>query len=243
MIRKISLLIVLIGLLSPAFSQEKTTKKTSARPDIPGVFNIGYGFNFAPGAPTTFDANFIGSTSFNLYYQYEFRILKSNFSFVPGIGFAFERYRFKNGYVLTDYPGTDSVRMEPPLVAGFKSLKKSKLITNYVEVPLEFKYSLNPEDPSRSFNISVGGKIGYLFDSYTKVKYFEESENKKMKDKQYFNLSQIRYGVTSRIGFGAFSIFGYYNLNPLFEKNKGPVTNGERTEFSTFTVGLSLASF
>lgn len=243
MIRKISLLIVFIGLLSPAFSQEKPAKKTSARPDIPGVFDIEFGFNFAPTAPPNFDANFFGSTTFNLYYQYEFRILKSNFSFVPGIGFSFERFRFKNAYVLTDVPSTDSVKMLPPLSTDFKNIKKSKLITNYIEVPLEFKYSLNPDDPARSFSISVGGRIGYLFDSYTKVKYHEDGENKKAKDKQNFNLSQFRYGLTSRIGFGAFSVFGYYNLNPLFEKNKGPASSGVVTNFSTFTVGLSLASF
>lgn len=243
MIRKISLLIVFIGLLFSAFGQEKTTKKTSARPDIPGVFNIEYGFNFAPTAPKDFDANFFGSTTFNLYYQYEFRILKSNFSFVPGIGFSFERFKFKNGYVLTNFPGTDSVKMLSRTPAGYPNLKKSKLITNYVEVPLELRYNFNPEDPARSFKISVGGRIGYLFDSFTKVKYREDGQTKKMKDKQNFNLSEFRYGLTGRVGFGSFSIFGYYNLNPLFEKNKGPVLNKEITDFSTFTVGLSLASF
>ncbi|HOX82645.1 MAG TPA: outer membrane beta-barrel protein [Chryseolinea sp.] len=243
MIRKISLLILFIGLFSPAFSQEKPAKKTSARPDIPGSFMIEYGFNFAPVATNNFDPNFIGSTTFNLYYQYEFRILKSHFSFVPGIGFSFERYKFKNGHVLHNYPGTDSVKMLSPIAAGYPKLKKSKLITNYIEVPLELRYSLNPDDPARSFKISVGGRIGYLFDSFEKVKYSEDSQNKKIKDKQNFNLSQFRYGLTSRFSFGSFSLFGYYNLNPLFEKGKGPVLNGERTEFSTFTVGLSLASF
>ncbi len=243
MIRKISLLILFIASLSPAFSQEKPVKKTSARPDIPGAFVIEYGFNFAPTAPKDFDANFLGSTTFNLYYQYEFRIAKSHFSFVPGIGFSFERFKFKNGYVLNNYPNGDSVKMLSRVDAGYPKLKKSKLITNYVEVPLEFRYSLNPDDPARSFKISLGGRIGYLFDSFEKVKYREDGQTKKFKDKQDFNLSQFRYGLTSRLSFGSFSIFGYYNLNPLFQKNNGPVLNGVRTEFNTFTVGLSLSSF
>jgi hypothetical protein len=243
MIRKISLLIVFIVILSPAFSQEKPAKKTSARPDIPGTLMIEYGFNFAPTASQGFDPNFIGSTTFNLYYQYELRILKSHFSFVPGIGFSFERYKFKNGHVLTNYPIYDSVKMLPPVAAGYPQLKKSKLITNYVEIPLEFRYSLNPDDPARSFKISIGGRVGYLFDSFEKVKYREDGQTKKIKDKQNFNLTQFRYGLTSRLSFGSFSLFGYYNLSPLFEKGKGPVLHGERTEFSTFTVGLSLASF
>ncbi len=243
MIRKISLLIVFIALLSPAFSQEKPTKKTSARPDIPGMLTLEYGFNFALRAPKDFDPNFIGSTTFNLYYQYEMRLFKSHFSFVPGIGFSFERYKFKDGRVLTNYPSYDSIKMETATAAGYTSLKKSKLITNYIEAPLEFQYSINPDDPAHSFKISVGGRIGYLFDSFSKVKYHEYQENKKIKDKQNFNLSQFRYGLTSRISFGSFSIFGYYNLNPLFQKGKGPVNNGVITDFNTFTVGLSLSSF
>jgi hypothetical protein len=171
------------------------------------------------------------------------RLFKSHFSFVPGIGFSFERYKFKDGRVLTNYPAYDSIKMETPTTVGYTSLKKSKLITNYIEAPLEFQYSINPDDPARSFKIAIGGRIGYLFDSFTKVKYHEYTENKKIKDKQNFNLSQFRYGLTSRISFGSFSIFGYYNLNPLFEKGKGPVNNGVIMDFNTFTAGLSLSGF
>lgn len=75
------------------------------------------------------------------------------------------------------------------------------------------------------------------------MKYHEYHENKKAKDKQNFNLTDFRYGLTSRISFGPFSLFGYYNLSPLFQKGKGPSLKGTVTDFNTFTVGVSLASF
>src|SRR5690606_30868686 len=85
----------------------------------------------------------------------------------------------------------------------------------------EIRYSTKPDDPARSFKISVGGRIGYMYDSFTKIKYKENSEVKQLKNKQDFNLTKFRYGLTARIGVGNFSLFGYYNLTPLFEEGKG----------------------
>ncbi len=113
------------------------------------------------------------------------------------------------------------------------------LVANYVEIPLEFRFDTTPEDIARSFNVAIGGRIGYLFDSKMKVKYKEDAETKIMKDKQNLGLTQIRYGVYSRIGVGAFNIFGFYNLTPLFEKDKGP----DKTTMNSYTVGISINGF
>jgi len=242
MMRKIAAVIALTALVTSAFAQETTPKRTSARPDIPGTFVLEYGFTFPLQPPDNFNTAWFGTKTFNLYYQYDFRIAKSNFFFVPGIGFAFERYKFKDGYVV-GYNANDSLTMISPGDAGYSKLKKSQLIANYIEVPLEFCFRSNPDDPARSFKASIGGRVGYMFDSFTKVKYREDGETKKLKDKQNYSLSQFRYGVTARVGFGPFSVFGYYNLNPLFESGKGPGYKGQVTDFNTFTVGLSLASF
>jgi hypothetical protein len=108
---------------------------------------------------------------------------------------------------------------------------------------MEIRFTLNPDDPSRSFKTAVGGRIGYMYDSFTKIKYSENTETKKLKDKQDYNLSKLRYGLTGRIGFGNFSIFGYYNLTPLFEENKGLKENNVYNNFPTWTIGVSVASF
>jgi hypothetical protein len=132
--------------------------------------------------------------------------------------------------------------------AGIPGIKKSHLITNYIEIPLELRYSTNPDDPARSFKISVGGRIGYMYDSFSKIKYKEDGEVKKIKNKEDFNLNKIRYGLSARIGVGNISLFGYYNLSPLFEEGKGlsdiiSTENSVKNDFSTLTIGISLASF
>jgi hypothetical protein len=240
--RKIAAILAFTALFASAFGQETTTKKTT-RPDIPGTFTLELGVNSASGAPNRFDLGFWGSRSLNVYYQYDIRILKSKFSFVPGIGFSLERFKFKNGYSL-GYSG-DSLAMLSPTQrnAEYPGIKKSMLVTNYIEVPLEICFRSNPEDPARSFKASVGGRIGYMLDSFNKIKYRENGETKKIKDKQDFQLNKIRYGIYGKIGVGNFSVFTYYNLSPLFESGKGPVEKKVKTEFSTMTIGISLSSF
>lgn len=244
MIKKLAGIIILSGVSFMALSQATPAKKTTARPDIPGTFVVELGLNRDNGGPGDFSLGLIGSRTFNIYYQYDFRILKSPFSFVPGIGFSLERYRFKNEYTL-DYTSdiSDELVLIPPADAVVPDIKKSQLITNYLEIPVEIRYTINPDDPSRSFKIAFGGRAGYLFDSFTKVKYKENSEVKKFKDKQDFNLTKLRYGLTGKIGFGNFSLFGYYNLTPLFEEGKGLKQDDIYNNFNTYTIGISLSSF
>jgi hypothetical protein len=249
MTHKIAVLLFLSGISFTVLAQNEAPKKISRRPDIPGTFVLEFGFNSDLSAPEEFSLGFFGSRSVNIYYQYDFRILKSSFSFVPGIGLSLERFKFGNEYTL-DYDPADaqSIMMVAPGDTGIPGIKKSQLITNYIDIPLEIKYSTKPDDPARSFKISVGGRVGYMYDSFSKIKYKENSEVKKFKNKEDYNLNKFRYGVTARIGIGNFSLFGYYNLTPLFEEGKGVsdiISSTERVknDFSTLTIGISLASF
>ena len=81
--------------------------------------------------------------------------------------------------------------------------------------------------------------MGFLFESHTKVNYSEGGEDKTIKDKQNHGLSSFRYGLYSRIGVGSFSLFGYYNITPVWQANKGP----EQTQLNTLTIGISLSGF
>lgn len=247
--QKIGALIILLSVAITALAQTESTRKVSRRPDIPGTFTLEFGFNSALDGPDNFNLGFYGSRTVNLYYQYDFRILNSPIFFTPGIGLGLERFKFNNEYTL-GYAANDlnSIVMVSPENTGLPGIKKSQLITNYIDIPLEIKFLTKPEDPARSFKIAVGGRIGYLFDSFTKIKYKEEGEVKKLKNKESYNLNPIRYGLSARIGVGNVSLFGYYNLSPLFEKEKGlsdaiSETVSVKNDFSTLTIGISLASF
>lgn len=239
MIRKTLLFTLFAAATITAAAQTET--KTEKRPDIPGTFVVEFGFNRDLTGPDNFSLDFWGSRTVNIYYQYDIRILNSRFSLVPGIGLSLERFKFKRERTFA-FDTEDSLKLLLPSDLNL-DIRKSQLITNYLEIPLELKYSSKPEDPARTFKASIGGRLGYLYDSFTKLRYKENGQTVRLKDKRDWNLNNFRYGVSAKIGIGNFSLFGYYNLTNLFESGKGPYLRNEQDDFPTFTAGISLSSF
>lgn len=226
----------------PGAESAYTNGRTGDKPDIPGTFMLELGFNNGLNAPQRFDLGFWGSRTLNVYYTYEMQILKSKFSFIPGIGLSLERFKFKNWATL----GYDADTVElflPSETPDITGERKSQLITNYFDIPVELRFTSNPSDPNRALKIGVGGRIGYLYDAFTKMKYKQDGEVRQLKNKQYYNLTRFRYGIYGRLGIGNFSLFAYYNLTPLFEKGKGLYERQRPIDFQTMTVGISLSSF
>ncbi len=209
-------------------------RQAQARPDLPGNLKVELGWNFLQDEPAPMAINTFGSRTVNVSYSYELPVGKFGLFFVPGIGIGMDRYKFDADFTLSqnangDVSFTDITELNP---------KKSHLITNYVDIPLEFRFYTNPDDRKRSFNISFGGKFGFLFESQTKLKYDDGSETVKVKNKKSYGLNPFRYGLTGRIGYGGFNVFGYFSLSELFED--GP--NGT-VDTSNFTIGLSVNLF
>ena len=242
MFKKLVIFVLFVAFSSTGFAQSetKTVESKKGRPDIPGTFAIDLGLNF-PSEKAGFNTNPFGSRTLNIYYYYDLQIGKSSFSIHPGFGFGLERYKFNNdktlGYVS---PTSSEITMVPvsEVVEG-SSLKKTSLITNYIDVPLEVRFSANPDDPGRTFKMSLGFKFGVLYESFTKIKYRDNGETKRLKDKQNYNLNPIRYGALFRIGFGNISLYANYTLSPLFENGKGP----DRAVINNFTAGFTMAVF
>jgi hypothetical protein len=249
--KKNAITFLFILLTGFAFGQNSTDQK-KPKPNLPGTFLVDLGVNRGMGSPSKFKQGFWGSRTVNIYYQYPIRFGRSKFSFNPGLGVSLERWKFTNGAMLIDtlelvsFPNgavaTDQVeqynllspkRIYPELA------KKSMFVTNYFEIPIEFRFDTNPEDINRSFNIAVGGRVGILFDAFTKIKYNDLGEVVKVKNKLNHGVNPFRYGIYTRVGIGGFSLFGFYNLTDMFEKDKGP----EATTMNSLTVGISINGF
>ncbi|MCU0356699.1 MAG: PorT family protein [Cyclobacteriaceae bacterium] len=241
MIHRLALIAFLICPIITSLSQSDANtpvKPRKGRPNIPGTIMVDFGLNFPFNTPPDFTTGVWGSRTVNLYYFVDKRIGNSKFSVHPGAGFGLERYKFTNNYTLAfgTVPETqDRVFMVPTTL----DVSKSMLISNYFDALMDFRFTVNPSDPNRSFKVSLGIKGGYLFDSGTKLRYREDGETKRLKDKQNWNLSPFRYAATFRIGIGNFSLFATYNINPVFEKGLGP----GQADFNNFTTGISLAAF
>ncbi len=233
----------------------QTEAPPRGRPDIPGTFMVEFGFNRLTRPPQELRYGFWGSRTLNIYYQYDRRIGETRFSVHPGLGVGLER--FKPISFIQTYPDT-SLRISGATLIrqangntawinsgqilfndSTRSASKSMLIINYIDLPVELRFTANPNDPAKSFKAAIGGRVGILLNAHTKLKYKEEGEVKKLKNRQDFNLSELRYSAFARIGVGNVYLSLYYNLNNLFKENRGPAT----TPTSVYTITLSLASF
>jgi hypothetical protein len=119
------------------------------------------------------------------------------------------------------------------------SFKKYKLATTYAEAPVELRFRTNPDDDRRSVKLAVGAKVGTLLNAHTKGKTLENKEGNTINDykvkeysKRYFNTTRI--SLTGRVGFGHFSLFGSYQLTPLFKEGQAPTIR-------PLTIGLTLS--
>lgn len=219
---------------------DKKKKKQKARPDLPGILLIDVGFNFLQDNPEGMDVGFWGSKIVNFYYYLDIPIGKSHFSFGPGIGFGLEKYSFDDNNTLTlNNSGNTEITELANLLNDDVEIKKSKIAANYIDIPVEFRFHVNKENHDQGFRAAIGGKVGFLFDGHTKIKYEEDGDNKKIKQKDNFNLQRFRYGVTARIGFPGINLFGYYSLSELFESGRGP----DETTATSFNLGISISGF
>ncbi len=234
-------LIVIALSLTVFVSSAQEKSKKAAMPDIPGSFIIDFGFNRAINPPDKFSQDFWGSRTVNVYYRYPVRFGRTKFSVIPSIGLSLERYKFSNNFTLDRTPASDGTY--PLFIATTQfpntTIIKSMLVTNYLELPIGFRYDTKPEDIASSVSFELGGRVGVLYQSFTKVKYEENGETKKAFDEQRHGLNSLRYGLYGRFGIGGFNFFTFYNLSPTFEANKGP----GKTTMNSFTFGISINGF
>lgn len=214
------------------------------RPDLPGALIIDIGINNLSNAPDNINTNSFQSKTVNITYFYDLPIGNSKFTFTPGIGLGLEKFSFKNNYSLeSSFDANDELQVAPILLSdnltNVLEYGRSKLGANYLDIPLEFRFYTRKNQYARGFRAAIGGKVGVLYSTFTKYKYQDSNgDNHMVKNRANYGLNRFRYGVQARVGFGGFSLFGYYELSDKFDT---PPPGGENT--SNMTFGIALTGF
>lgn len=229
--KHIILLLTAVLIQTTVFAQDE--KK--GRPNIPGTLQFDYGYSFSI-KNDNLPFKIGGNRTFNAYYYQNFPIGDSKFSFHPGIGLGLDRLKFDSDTVNIISANTEQTQFNR---LENLDVKKSMFITNYIDIPIEFRFNSNPADLRRSFKVSIGGKIGVPFQAKSKLKFVENNSNVVVKEKRDFNLSPFRYSAYLRIGGADYYVFANYALSPLFETGKGP---GD-VDINMLTVGFSFNGF
>ncbi|MEP7163055.1 MAG: outer membrane beta-barrel protein [Ferruginibacter sp.] len=218
------LLVVVLVLLAsmPAFSQTAKDKKNKDILSRSGDhLMLQLSSDHWLGAPDSVKSHIKGfSRGINVYAMLNkpFRA-DPRFSIAFGIGVGSSNIYFKK--MTVDIAATTTAL---PFTATdtTEHYKKFKLSNTFLEVPIEFRFTSNPETPNKAIKVALGAKIGTMLNAHTKAKTLQDASGKtisnaieKTNTKSYFNTTRL--ALTARIGYGNFTLFGAYNVTAMFK--------------------------
>ncbi|MBA2746722.1 MAG: outer membrane beta-barrel protein [Flavisolibacter sp.] len=238
--RRIFLAALFLCTVSCAFAQADTIIRKANPAAVPRVggndhFLMQFGLTQWAGKPDSINTRG-ASRSFNMYFMFNFPFRTNpQWSVAIGPGLATDHIFFDNTYVgIKDETTTLQFRD----VTDTSHFKKYKLATAYLEAPVELRFTLNPEK-TRSVKIAVGAKVGTLLSAWVKGKNLVDRNGNsiseyisKEKSKRFFNTNRL--SVMGRIGYGNFSGFVSYAINPLLKEGVGPTLR-------PLTIGITLS--
>jgi hypothetical protein len=111
--------------------------------------------------------------------------------------------------------------------------KKSKLSISYIQASLipVLDFGDHGRKPrfwdgynDNAFRIGFGPYIGYRISSHSKIVYNDDGRERD-KDRDGFYLNNFRYGARLQLGYRSTDLFFNYDLNELFQENRGPKLN------------------
>ena len=240
--KKLLLVAVAFVVASSAFAQKPAEKKKKDWTKVTSRGGDHLMFQISNdrwmGVPDSVKNHMKGfNRGFNAYIMLD-KVFKGapNFSVAFGVGVSTSNIYFKN-YGIDLKSGNAKL--------PFKSLdsadrfKKYKLSTSYLEIPIELRYSSDPENDTKSIKAAIGFKVGTMLNAHTKGKTLQDRNNKilynytqKEANRHFFN--STRLAATARIGYGNFSVFGSYQINNMFK-------DGVAADTKLLQIGLTLS--
>jgi hypothetical protein len=148
-----------------------------------------------------------------------------------GLGISWYNFKFENERTIVSKDDAGVIfSLDPQDVNS----QKSKLTAAYLNASLVpmIDFGANRRKPSffdsrnsDSFRFGAGPYVGYRVDSYTKQVFEENNKERKPRNHDNFYLNNLRYGVRVQVGFDDVDLFFNYDMNDLFNANKGPQLN------------------
>ena len=173
------------------------------------------------GTPDSIDQRINGfARGANVYVMLDQRFKSApQWSVAFGLGIGTSNMYFKN--MVVDIKSKTN-KLPFNVVDSVNHFKKYKLTTAFLELPLELRFTLKPEQEMKSIKFAIGAKVGTLLSVHTKGKTLLDKNGAtlntytaKETGKGFFN--STRLAATARIGYGNFSLFGSYQFNNIFK--------------------------
>ena len=202
-------------------------------------FDLGVNGFLTPNNDFNYEPRYVGldlrmEKSINVklnFFEQNFTLVRNHLGMVTGLGWEYNNYRFADNVVLNEtdngvlnvYKDNDQTR----------NYSKSKLVVNYLNVPLMLEFQTNKFSKPNSFHISAGMLVGLKIGSHSKMVY---NSGNKQKERNFTSLNPLKYNATLRIGWGLINLYADYSIGTMFKKDKGP-------ELYPFAMGITLGNW
>ncbi len=184
------------------------------------------GFNNAIEGGEDFDFNnsdfkLAGSRFFEIGVAWRTRVFENSnwMRFRYGFSFQFNGLKPTDNRIFVE-DGDLTNLVEYPI-----DLKKSKFRMDNLVFPVHFEFGPSKRvdtdsqtwfSTANKFKLGVGGFAGFNIGDRQKLKYEENGDNVKIKNKGDFNTNDFVYGLSAYMGWGDTSLYVKYDLNPIF---------------------------
>jgi hypothetical protein len=169
------------------------------------------------------------SIHFGLEQQWGFNLIRGKVRFFTGIRYDIQNYRFQNNFtrLTQDQPVFTATVIGGPLVDPIP-VEKSKVVVNYVGVPVSLGFQDHPGDDSK-FSAKVGVHAGYRVRTHTKIKQTGGNVEKQFDD---FNFNDFYLSPFVNLNYGDMGLYMRYPLLNLFKQNQGASTQAIQFGFT-----------
>ena len=179
---------------------------------------------------------------------------------ITGLGLSWNNYRFSGSTLLT--PDSTSLKgyYMQNIDGSTLSHRKTKLTAMYLTIPLIFEMQTNQPRKINRLYFGVGVLANVRLSTHTKIYFNEANKNYKLydlstsqtlpttyttpnsndrnivKNHNSFYLQPFKFDATVRFGYGIINLFVNYQLNTMFQKDRGP-------ELYAWTAGITLVGW
>jgi hypothetical protein len=181
------------------------------------------------------------SRHFNVYFMMDKPFKKdAHYSVAYGAGIGTSNIFF-DPHTKVDIKSAAATLPFTHLDSTANHFAKQKVVSIYLQAPVELRYYSNPQDPGKSWKLAAGLKLGTLLKAYSKSKNYERPDGSSIYGKGYVEkqlskrfIDATDISVTGRVGYGLFSLDAAYQVNGVLRDGFGPVMN-------KFSVGFTIS--
>ena len=160
-----------------------------------------------------------------------YNLHKGKLRFWFGLSYNIQNYRFRDNRVRLKHNVTQfEYEISPPAQNPNENADKSKIVTNYLGIPISIGYQNKPRNPTFSAKLGIQG--GYLVRCHSKVRTIDGEKIKYFDD---FNMNDFALHPFASIKMKNIEFYAKYGISDIFKHHQG-------TPSRNFAFGIILAT-